>query len=47
MSKLLKEYYTTHHKLGKRIGQAFAEQLRGDLFFNWIGGGGKSPGYWM
>jgi hypothetical protein len=32
MSKLLKEYYSKHHKLGKRIGQAFAEQLRGSLF---------------
>jgi SAM-dependent methyltransferase len=41
MSKLLKEYYTKHHQAGKRIGQAFSEQLRGGLFSKWIGEGGR------
>lgn len=41
MSKLLQRYYTDHHKSGKRIGQAFAKELRGSLFANWIGGGRK------
>jgi SAM-dependent methyltransferase len=39
MSRLLKEHYTNHHKLRKRIGQTFSEQLRGDLFAKWIGVG--------
>ena len=39
MSKLLKEYYTKHHNEGKRLGQAFSEKLRGELFSKWIGGG--------
>lgn len=39
MSKLLREYYTQHHQLRGRTGQAFSEQLRSVLFSNWIGAG--------
>ena len=34
---LVQSFYETHHKEGQRLNQSFLENIRGQLFSNWIG----------
>ena len=34
---LVQSFYQTHHKEGQRLNQSFLENIRGQLFSNWIG----------
>lgn len=37
MSKLLQKLYQSHHKNGSRLRQSLLEEIRGELFSQWIG----------